>query len=347
MTRPASGPVMTRPASGPVMRTRPAALLAVLALALGVALGGCGLQSAAQYTPDAAPGSIGPMDGAAGTELVVGSKNFTEQLVLGKIAVIALQVAGFEVVDRTNIPGSVPARQGMVEGTIDVEWEYTGTAWLSYLGESQPIADPTAQFTAVRDADVANGLSWLPPAPMNNTYAFAVRRPAVAELGGISSLADIARVPVEQRTFCVESEFASRNDGLEPMLERYGVPLGEPDGVPRDNIRVLDTGAVYEATAEGACTFGEVFVTDGRIKALDLQLLTDDLGYFPAYNVSPVVRTETLEQHPQLTDLFAQISPLLTDDVMRTLNARVDVDGEEPADVALDWMVSEGLVSRA
>jgi osmoprotectant transport system substrate-binding protein len=328
------------------MRARPAAGLAALALALTAATSGCGLQAATQYTPPSAPGSIEPIDGVEGDEIVVGAKNFTEQLILGKIAVIALQVAGFDVVDRTNIPGSVPARQGLVDGEIDMEWEYTGTAWLSYLGQSEPIPDPQEQWAAVRDADAAFGLTWLPPAEANNTYAFAVRSEALDELGGVATLSDIAELPVEERTFCVESEFASRNDGLAPMLETYGIPLGDPQGVPRDNISILDTGAVYEATDDGLCNFGEVFTTDGRIPALDLTVLEDDRGFFPAYNISPVVLTETLAEHPELADVFGRITPLLTDEVLQVLNARVDVEGEEPADVALDWMVSEGLVTR-
>jgi len=326
-------------------RSRTARLGALGALALTMVTG-CGLQTATQYTPAASPGSIEPLDGAAGEEIVVGSKNFTEQLVLGKIAVIALQVAGFDVVDRTNIPGSVPARQGMVNGEIDMEWEYTGTAWLSYLGETAPIPDPQEQYVAVRDAEEANGLTWLQPAQANNTYAFAIRSEAAAELGGISTLSEIAALPVEERTFCVESEFASRNDGLVPMLETYGLELGSPQGVPRDNVRTLDTGAVYEATDQGACNFGEVFTTDGRIKALDLTVLEDDRAFFPNYNVAPVLLTATLDEHPELADLFAEITPLLTNDVLQDLNARVDVDGEDPGDVALDWMVAEGLVDR-
>jgi len=329
------------------MRTRPSRTrLAAALLGATALLSGCGLQAATQYTPAASPDTIQPLDGVAGDEIVVGSKNFTEQLILGKIAVIALQVAGFDVVDRTNIPGSVPARQGMVNGEIDMEWEYTGTAWLSYLGETSPIPDPQQQYVAVRDAEAANGLTWLPPAPANNTYAFAIRSEAAAELGGISTLSQIAALPVDQRTFCVESEFASRNDGLVPMLETYGLELGDPQGVPRDNVRTLDTGAVYEATDQGACTFGEVFTTDGRIKALDLTVLADDQAFFPNYNVAPVLLSPTLEEHPELADLFAQITPLLTNDVLQDLNAQVDVDGADPGDVALDWMVAEGLVDR-
>lgn len=317
---------------------------AVALLTAPLLLAGCGLQAANQYTPAASPGTIQPVDGAQGVELVVGSKNFTEQLILGKIAVIALQTAGFDVLDRTNIPGSVPVRTGATSGEIDMNWEYTGTAWLTYLSEPEGIPDRTEQYEAVREADLANDLTWLPPAEMNNTYAFAIRSEAAQQLG-VTTLSDIAALPVEERTFCVEAEFASRNDGFVPMLETYELPLGSPDGVPRDNVSTLDTGAVYTATDQGACNFGEVFTTDGRIESLDLTVLEDDRQFFPAYNVAPVLYTPTLEAHPELADVFAEITPLITDDVMIELNRRVDVDGEEPVDVALDWMRSEGLVS--
>jgi osmoprotectant transport system substrate-binding protein len=319
---------------------RTAVVVAALAL-----LAGCGLKGASQFTPAAEPGAIRPLDGVDGAEVTVGSKNFTEQLILGKMAVIALQVAGFDVTDRTNIPGSVAAREGMLNGEIDMEWEYTGTAWISYMGNPEGIPDREEQWRAVKEADAENGLTWLPPAPMNNTYAFAVRSEAVPELGGVASLSDIAKLPVEQRTFCVESEFASRNDGFQPMLKAYGIPLGDPNGVPRDNVRLLDTGAIYTATDNGACNFGEIFTTDGRIKALGLTVLEDDKHFFPAYNVAPVVQTELLEQYPEVKDVLSQITPKLTDEVLIELNRRVDVEGEDPGDVAHDWMVSEGLVS--
>jgi osmoprotectant transport system substrate-binding protein len=325
------------------MRSPLAAAAALLTSA--ALLAGCGLQSANTFTPEAEPAEIAPI-AEEGATVSVGTKNFTEALILGKMAAIALQTAGFDVVDRSGIPGAAPARAAMLGGEVDVQWEYTGTGWLNYLGMPEPIPDPQEQYEAVRDTDAENGLTWLPPAPMNNTYAFAVRSEAVPELGGVATLSDIAALPVEERTFCVESEFATRADGFEPMLEAYGIPLGDPQGVPRDNVRILDTGAVYTATDGGACNFGEVFTTDGRIEALDLTVLEDDRGYFPNYNVAPVVATEVLEQHPGIAEVFARITPLLTDEVMQELNARVDLGGEEPGEVALDWLVSQGLVGR-
>lgn len=313
--------------------------------AFGLLLTGCGLQPADSYVPDAEPGLIQPLEGLPDdAKLTVTGKNFTEQLILGKISVLATRAAGFEVTDLTNIPGSQPARELMVSGQADVTWEYTGTGWIAYLGMSEGIADKQKQWQAVHDADLANGLTWGAPAPMNNTYAFAIRNEAAEELG-VESISDIAALPVEERTFCLEAEFNSRPDGMNPMLERYGLPRGSPEGVPEGNIGIYDTGAVYSATDTGECNFGEVFATDGRIDSLGLTVLVDDLAYFPAYNASPVFYTEALEEFPELAEVFAQIAPLLTDEELRKMNLAVDVNGEEPADVAYDWMVSKGLIT--
>ncbi len=310
-------------------------------------LAGCGLRPATAYVPDVAPGSIQPVEGLpTGASITVTSKNFTEQLILGKIGVIAATAAGFTVTDLTNVPGSVPARELMTSGGADMTWEYTGTAWLTYMGQEQGIPEQQEQWEAVRDADVDNGLTWLEPAPLNNTYALAVRTEAVEELGGISTLSGLADLPVEDRTMCVEPEFNSRSDGLIPLLETYGIPRDDPAGVPEDNISIYDTGAVYTATARGTCNFGEVFTTDGRIDSLDLTVLEDDLGFFPAYNAAAVLSTATLETYPELADVYGQVTPVLTDEVMRELNLRVDEGGELPADVAFDFMVEQGFVTE-
>lgn len=309
-------------------------------------LAGCGLQPATSFVPEIQPGSIQPIEGLPeDAEITVVSKNFTEQLILGKIAVMSAEAAGFDVTDFTNVPGSQPTRELMEAGEGDLTYEYTGTAWITYLGNPTGIPDKDEQWQAVHDADLANGLTWGEPAPLNNTYAFAVRSEAVPELGNISRLSQIGNLPVAQRTLCVEAEFNSRQDGLDPMLETYDIPRGSANGVPDENIGVYDTGAVYTATDDGDCNFGEVFTTDGRIDALDLTVLEDDRNFFPAYNAAPVFNTETLEKYPQLEEVFERVSPLLTDETMRQLNLKVDVEGQEPVDVAHEWMISEGLIT--
>jgi osmoprotectant transport system substrate-binding protein len=114
--------------------------------------------------------------------------------------------------------------------------------------------------------------------------------------------------------------------------------------VPPGNVKTLATGAIYAATDNGACNFGEIFTTDGRIKALDLEVLEDDRNFFPAYNVAPVIRKEVLDEWPQLRDLFGPVTAQLDDKTLIELNARIDVDGEQPADVAFEWLKSEGFI---
>ncbi len=317
---------------------------AVAALVTAGALSACGLGTAGGFAPSGdLAGPIADVPSLEGASLSVGSKNFSEQLLLGKMAVILFKSAGANVKDLTNIPGSSSARQAQLAGQVDMEWEYTGTAWISYLGHEDPIPDEQEQYAAVRDEDrKENQLVWLKPAPMNNTYGFALKREKADALG-IDKLSQIKDVPADQRTFCVESEFANRNDGFEPMLKTYGVPLGS--GVPRNQVKKLDTGAVYAATDQGLCNFGEVFTTDGRIKALDLVVLKDDKKFFPAYNVSPVLREETIKDYPQIEQLLGPVAAKLTDDTLINLNAQIDVEGREPGDVAFEWLVDQGFIA--
>ncbi|MET4058891.1 osmoprotectant transport system substrate-binding protein [Arthrobacter sp. UYP6] len=328
-----------------VLRSRAAAALAAALAVVVLLLSGCGLQPAGSYVPPVAPGSIQPIEGLPqDASVTVTSKNFTEQLILGKMAVLASKAAGFEVTDLSNVPGSLPARELLRSGQADVMWEYTGTAWLTYLGNEQGISDQQEQWQAVHDADLANGLTWGAPAELNNTYALAMSRTRAEELG-VSAISDLANLPVEELTFCVDAEFNSRQDGFNPMLELYDIPRGTV--VPERNIGIYDTGAIYGAVDQGECTVGEVFATDGRIDALDLLVLEDDRGFFPAYNAAPVIYTETLQKYPELEAVLEQVASKLNDETMRSLNLKVDVEGQEPEQVAYDWMVAEGLVSPA
>lgn len=306
-------------------------------LCLGLA--GCGLQSASGTVLDAEPGSIKPAKSLEGVPVTVAAKDFTEQQILGNMLAIAMNVAGADVTNLTNTPGSFGVRQAALDGTVDIAPEYTGTGWINYLGNEKPIKGEKEQYEAVYKADLKNGLTWLPPAPMNNTYAFAIREDKGEELG-ITKLSQLADLPKDELTFCVESEFASRDDGFEPMLKAYDLSKGD-----LGDVLTLDTGVVYTATAQGRCNFGEVFTTDGRIPGLKLRVLEDDRQFFPLYNLSFVVSTAFLKEHPAVKDISDLIAPKLTNEVMLDLNARVDVEGEDPAIVARDWMKSEGFVN--
>jgi osmoprotectant transport system substrate-binding protein len=307
--------------------------------ACALLLTGCGLRSASGAVLAANPGSIQRYKSLEGVHLTVAAKDFTEQLILGNMMSTVLSTAGADITNLTNTPGSFGVRQAVLKGDVDVSPEYTGTGWINYLGHTKPIKGSKAQYQAVYQADLKNGLTWLPPAPMNNTYAFAIRESKAKQLD-ITKLSQLKKLPKKELTFCVESEFAKRNDGFIPMLKTYD--LSKAKIAKATN---LDTGVIYTATAEGGtCNFGEVFTTDGRIPGLHLRVLEDDKQFFPLYNVTEVVQTSTLKKYPAISEIFAKINPKLTNATMLKLNAKVDVAGGDPAIVAKDWLVKEGFV---
>ena len=324
--------------------SRRSALKLASAAAAGAALSGCGLSSGSSVPLRVEPGSIRPVPELEGVRLTVGSKDFTEQIVLGYLAEFALLAAGAEVRDLTNITGSASARNALVSNQIDVLWEYTGASWISYNGNTEPIPDPIAQYEAVRKMDLErNGVAWFALAlQADNTYSFALNQQNARRLG-VETFSDLKRLGAErpqELSFCVETEFASRNDGLPGVSQTYGFE------VDPSRVETLNTGTIYAATASGnTCNFGEVFTTDGRIRSLDLKVLTDDKGFFPRYNLGVTVRAGMLQRYPQLQQVFQPISDRLNNAELMELNAGVDVDGRDPADVARDWMVKHGFVT--
>ncbi|MEV2224785.1 glycine betaine ABC transporter substrate-binding protein [Nocardia vinacea] len=306
-------------------------------------LAGCGLVSSSGTFHDARlPGGERPLDGA---KLVVTSKSFTEGVLLGKITATYLAAAGAHVTDLTGAPGSASSRQAQLNGDADVLWEYTGTGWVNYHNETETISDPKELWQRVHDIEKRDhDLEWLPPANFNDTYAFGASTPNAERLQ-VKSLSDVVALPVHDRTFCVDDEFFSRSDGFIPMLQKYGIPYNDPNGVPSGNVTRMDAGVVYTATAKGApCNFGMIYTTDGRVKNLNLVVLDDDKKFFLPYSGTAVVRGVVLDRYPQLRTLLGTISEHLTDELMQDLNGRVDIDGEDPADVAYDWLKSEKLV---
>ncbi|MFG2377299.1 glycine betaine ABC transporter substrate-binding protein [Streptomyces sp. NPDC048504] len=305
-----------------------------------VVVAGCGLTSGSPMVDDVSPGTIGKGEPLKGAHLTVTSKEFTEQLILGAMMGIAFEAAGADVLDRTGIQGSIGAREAVKSGDADGMYEYTGTAWITYLGNSKPITDPLKQWQAVRDADLKNGLTWLPPSALNNTYALAMNQANFKKYGTktLSDVAALAKKNPGAVTLCVESEFANRADGLPGMEKAYGMNL------PAKNTTQMDTGIIYTQVKKGSCTYGEVFTTDGRIKSMNLAVMADDKKFFPNYNAAPEINTKALKKWPAIAKVLDPVTKKLNNTVARTLNAKVDVDGEDPHQVALDWMKAEGLV---
>lgn len=316
---------------------------AATALSLALLLGGCGLKSGSPMVDDVSPGSVGQGEPLKGATLTVTSKNFSENIILGQMTGLVFKAAGAEVIDRTNLPGSISAREAIINGDADAQWDYTGTGWITFLGHADPIADPEKQYEAVRDEDRGNGVVWLPPAPLDNTYALAVSKKNNAKyrLKTLSDVAALAKREPGAVTICVENEFASRDDGLPGMEKKYGMDI------PAGDIRKMDAGIIYTQVSQSdSCLLGEVFTTDGRIKAMNLDVLRDDKNFFPNYNASPVVHEATFEKYPVIAELLDPLARKLTTEVAQTLNAKVDVDGEDPHEVAKEWLVEEGFIEE-
>jgi osmoprotectant transport system substrate-binding protein len=287
-------------------------------------------------------GASGGID-LSGAEFTVGSKEFTEQLILGQITLQVLENAGATVNDQIGLAGTVAARKALESGEIDMYWEYTGTGWITHLGHTKPIPNRQKQFEAVAKEDLKeNDIKWLsPPAPANNTYTMAVRSEAYDKLGvkKLSDFKQLVEQNPEEATVCVGTEFSTRDDGLPGMEKAYDFEF------PKENIVKIDEGLIYQQTDKGKqCNFGEVFQTDGRIEALDLELIKDDKSFFPIYNPALNVRKEVIEKNPQIAKLFAPISKKLTTEELQKLNAKVDVQGQLEDQVAEEWLKENGFI---
>lgn len=274
---------------------------------------------------------------AAATPIVMATKSFTEQHILSAMTVMWLKKKGFQVEPKTNIATTI-SRNAMISKQIDMTWEYTGTSLIIFNHINKPMSSEDA-YKTVKKLDAKLGLIWLNPAPMNNTYAFAMQR-ARAEKEGITTLSQLVEKleqvrkndPDNNWKLGLDLEFSGRSDGLKPLQKTYNMPLDRPQ------IRQMDPGLVYNAVRDGFVDAGLIYTTDGRVKGFDLKVLEDDKHFFPSYNVTPVVRQDVLDSHPGLAEALNQLSPLITDDTITEMNKRVDIDHQSPQQVARDFL---------
>lgn len=291
---------------------------------------------------DVSAGSLAENVSLEGASITVGSKEFTEQLILCKISSLALRSAGATVTEQCGIQGSNGTRAALTSGSIDMYWEYTGTAWINFLQHTEPINDPDELYRATSEEDLSkNKIRWLTPAPANNTYAIVVKTVTGKDLGvsTLSEYGNLVKTDPTRATICVGNEFASRNDGFPGLQEAYGFD------VPGAQVATLADGAIYSAVAKNdPCNFGMAATTDGRIKALELTVLVDDKQFFPVYNPVPTIRDSAYNEHPDIEKILNPIAEALDDSVLQELNGKVDIDGQEPAKVAEDWLKSKGLI---
>jgi osmoprotectant transport system substrate-binding protein len=273
-------------------------------------------------------------------KLVVGSKAFTEQRLLGQIMIQLLEKNGFKVEDKTGLGGTLVVREALVNKQIDICMEYTGTALIAILKATQAITDPVKCYEEVKKLDEKNGIAWLPLIPFNNTYCLMMRR-ADAEKLNIKTISDLAKYVKDNPdkiAFGLNAEFYSRPDGYKPLQTAYDFKF------PEDKIIKMDPGLLYKALKDGQVQVSMGFSTDGRIKEFDLLVLQDDKVYFPVYNPCVVVRKETLDASPELAKIFAPLSQKLDTKTITELNFQVDGEKKAAKDVAKEWLTKAGLL---
>lgn len=275
---------------------------------------------------------------AQAPRLTVGGKGFTEQLLIAEMTNQLLTARGFTIDKRTGM-GTAIVREAQVNGQIDLYWEYTGTSLVTFNKVTESLnAEQT--LARVRELDARVGLVWLNPSKANNTYTLAVRSddPKTRAITTMSQLA-AAYGSGTALPMAMTVEFSRRDDGLIGLQRAYNVT------VPREQVRPMDAGLVYNALRDGQVDVGAVFATDGRIAGFKLRTLTDDKAFFPTYALTPVVRKEVLDRHPNLRGLLEGLADKLDDATMQRLNGAIDVDRRSVEDVARAFLREQGLLS--
>ncbi|HEY0798509.1 MAG TPA: glycine betaine ABC transporter substrate-binding protein [Candidatus Baltobacteraceae bacterium] len=267
-------------------------------------------------------------------DVAIGSKDFTEELLLGEMYAQLLAHSGLTVARKLNLGGTEVAMEALQHGDIDIYPEYTGTALIAVLKLPRP---QTAQetYNIVRSAyEQRYDLEWLAPAPMNDTQALATTE-AISQRYGIRTLSQLSTAAPKLRLGAIP-EFTKRDDGLPGLQKAYG-------GFNFKSVKLFDIGLKYEALTSGNVDVVVAFGTDGQISADQLVTFADDKHFWPTYQVAPVVRRETLASHPQIAQVLNTLSRLLTDSTMRQLNYQVDGQKADPVDVAAAFLHNSGL----
>jgi osmoprotectant transport system substrate-binding protein len=319
--------------------------LALLLLVLGAfAVGACGdddngsSTGGGESTSGTEQAAIQKNPDNASTSITVGSKNFTEQKVLGEIYAQSLAAAGYKVSTELNLGDEKTALKAIEAGQIDAYPEYTGTALLSFFGfkADQLPKDPAKAFEEAKKGFADKGLTALPPTPFTSSNEVAVTQ-ATADKYNLKTISDLKPV-ASKLTLYGSPECRQRLDCLLGLQQVYGLQFKK--FVP------VDVALRHEVLSKGQADVSIVFTTDPQIKRENEVLLQDDKDMFPPYNSTLVVRDETIKQAgPDLEKVVTQVNAGLTDEAMQELNARVDLDKETPKAVATQFLQETGLTN--
>jgi osmoprotectant transport system substrate-binding protein len=281
-------------------------------------------------------------DSSSGPSVSVGSKKFTEQILLGEMYAQAFEDEGYNVEKKLNLGSEQVMDKSLQDGTIDVYPEYTGTAYVAILKkppESYPKTEEETykQVAAFYKNRKDTPMQMLEPAPFENNYGIVMLTDEADKLG-IENLDDLA-AKSDQLVFSSYSEFQNRSDGYDNMKENY------PQLDFKDIKIVNDLGIRYKALAEGEADVGIGFTTDGQLASPKLKVIEDNKDIWPKYYPAPVVTQEFLDNNKDAKKILNEVSASLNADKMRELNGQVDLEQEDYEDVARQHLEDEGIIN--
>ena len=256
--------------------------------------------------------------------IVVGSKNFTEQRILGELLAQTVESVGLRAERKLDLGGTFVCDAAIRAGQIDMYVEYTGTALAAILKEKPEGMDRAQVLARVREAYAKDGLVWTAPFGFDNTFALVVRRDAEE----VRTISDLAAHPGDWRAG-FGYEFKERADGYPGLAQAYGLELAE--------IRIMDLGLLYRALVDQKVDVVAGNATDGQIESLKLKVLVDDRGYFPPYEAAPVVRRVILERYPKLAAALEGLGGRISVQGMRRMNYEVDGGHRGPSEVVREF----------
>lgn len=274
--------------------------------------------------------SCNPNTSTGGGNIVVASKDFTEQDILGELLAQHIEnTTGLKVDRRLHLGGTFVCHQALLAGQVDAYVEYTGTAFTTIL-KQKPIGDPKAVYQRVKAGYAQQfGLEVTPSLGFENTFAIVIRG-ADAQANNIQTISQAAQyTPQWQAGFGYE--FIQREDGFPGLAKTYGLQFARSP-------RVMDLGLIYRALVDRQIDLSAGNSTDGQIARLNLTILQDDKRYFPPYEATPIIRQATLKKYPQLLPAILQLSGLITADEMRSLNYQVEGELRDLKEVVREFL---------
>lgn len=267
-------------------------------------------------------------------KIVVGAKDYTEQDVLGNLLTILIENNSDFIVEYKHEMASNVIFAAVQSGDVDVYVDYTGTVYGNYLNYSEMKSADEVYDISVSELKEKFDLLMLDPLGFNNTYCIAVTA-ETAQQYNLKTFSDLAAVS-SNFVFGGGFEILNRNDGIPNLKKVYNLTFKEE--------RAVEGVLRYTAISSGETQVTEAFSTDGMLTEYDLVVLEDDKSFFPPYHAAPIIRQDTYDKYPELKGILSKLTGVLTDDVMRDLNYRVDVLKEKPDQVSRDFLSSQGLI---